>query len=67
MYGLGKRYDKLVNRYSKLNMIEKYLSNKVDFNYKFLNIFRFILVEVMNIFYKKERKCLLLIINKFFN
>lgn len=67
MYGLGKRYDKLVNWYSKLNMIEKYLSNKVDFNYKFLNIFRFILVEVMNIFNKKERKCLLLIINKFFN
>lgn len=67
MYGLGKRYDKLVNWYSKLNMIEKYLRNKVDFNYKFLVIFRFILVEVMNIFNKKERKCLLLIINKFFN
>lgn len=67
MYGLGKRYDKLVNRYSELNMIEKYLSNKVDFNYKFLDIFRFILVEMMNIFNKKERKCLLWIINKFFN
>nr|XP_011417161.2 uncharacterized protein LOC105320789 [Crassostrea gigas] len=67
MHGLGKRYDKPVNRHSKSNTIEKHPRNKADFNHKSSVTFRLTSAEVMNTPNKKERKRPLLTTNKFLN
>lgn len=68
MHGLGKRYDKPVNRHSiskmQSNTIEKHPSIKADPNHKSSDTLRLTSPEMMNTPNKKERKHQLLITNK---